>query len=334
MMADPTLLAGDKQIHPDIISKNAHGIEMKYVVYHNNVTYIVLTGFPNLKFIKILFFLLLFFIYCVTTSGNLFIVILFHLSKTIQSPMYLFITQLSLLDIILSTDILPNLLYIILHDGCTMSLAGCIIQFTFFSHAETSECFLLTVMSYDRYLAICKPLHYSSIMNQSICIKSVIIIWVLSFKMALVNSLSLCSLYYCGPNIIDHFFCDYLQILELSCSDTSWIHIQTYLVGLICAIAPFMIIVISYIYIVITILKMKSNTGRKKAFTTCSSHLTVVCIFYGTLIAVYLFPTKGQLDILNKVLSLFYTIITPLLNPIIYTFRNKDFKKAAVKIKS
>ncbi|XP_073479930.1 olfactory receptor 2W1-like [Aquarana catesbeiana] len=247
--------------------------------------------------------------------------------------MYLFITQLSLFDIILCTDILPNLLYIILHDGCTMSLAGCIIQFTFFSHAGTSECFLLTVMSYDRYLAICKPLHYNSIMNQSICIKSLIIIWVLSFKITLIHSISLCSLYYCGANIIHHFFCDYLQILELSCSDTSWIHIQTYLVGLICAIAPFMIIVISYIYIVITILKMKSNAGRTKAFTTCSSHLTVVCIFYGTLITVYLFPTKGQLDILNKVLSLFYTVITPLLNPVIYTFRNKDFKKAAMKIK-
>ncbi|XP_040198063.1 olfactory receptor 154-like [Rana temporaria] len=248
--------------------------------------------------------------------------------------MYLFITQLSLFDIILFTDILPNLLYITLHDGCTMSFAECIAQFTFFSHAETSECFLLTVMSYDRYLAICKPLHYNSIMNQSNCIKSVIIIWVLSFKLAMVNSMSLYSLYYCGPNIIHHFFCDYLQILELSCSDTSWIDIQTYLVGLICVIAPFMIIVISYIYIVITILKIKSITGRKKAFTTCSSHLTVVCIFYGTLIAVYLFPTKGQLDILNKVLSLFYTVITPLLNPIIYTFRNKDFKKAAEKIKS
>ncbi|XP_073480350.1 olfactory receptor 5G25-like [Aquarana catesbeiana] len=247
--------------------------------------------------------------------------------------MYLFITQLSLLDIILSTDILPNLLYIILHDGCTMSLAGCIIQFSFFAHAEASECFLLTVMSYDRYLAICKPLHYNSIMNQSICIKSVIIIWLLGLTITFIQSMSICSLYYCGPNIIHHFFCDYLPILELSCSDTSWIHIQTYLVGFICMIAPLMIIVISYIYIVLTILKIKSITGRQKVFTTCSSHLTTVCIFYGTLIAVYLIPTKGQLDILNKSLSLFYTVITPLLNPIIYTFRNKDFKKAINKIK-
>ncbi|XP_073480353.1 olfactory receptor 5G25-like [Aquarana catesbeiana] len=248
--------------------------------------------------------------------------------------MYLFITQLSLLDIILSTDILPNLLYIILHDGRTMSFPECIIQFSFFSHTETSECFLLTVMSYDRYLAICKPLHYNSIMSQSNCIKSAITIWSLGFKITLLNSMSLCSLYYCGPNIIHHFFCDYLKILELSCSDTSWISIQTYVVGLIGIVAPFMIIFISYIYIGITILKIKSITGRKKAFTTCSSHLTVVCIFFGTLIAAYLFPEKGQLDILSKVLSLFYTVMTPLLNPVIYTFRNKDFKKAIEKIKS
>ncbi|XP_040197801.1 olfactory receptor 154-like [Rana temporaria] len=302
--------------------------------YHNNITYIVLTGFPKIKSITILFFLVLFFIYCVIISGNLFIVVLYHLSKTLQSPMYLFITQLSLLDIILSTDILPNLLYIILHDGCTMSFAGCIIQFFFFAQPEASECFLMTVMCYDRYLAICKPLHYNSIMNQSNCIKSVITIWLLGFTMTLVDSISLCNLYYCGPNIIHHFFCDYEPILELSCSDTSWIHYQTYVIGFISIVAPFILIVISYIDIVITILKIKSITGRKKAFATCSSHLTVVCIFFGTLIAVYLIPTKGQLDILNKFLSLFYTVITPLLNPIIYTFRNKDFKKAIEKIKS
>ncbi|CAI9546221.1 unnamed protein product [Staurois parvus] len=281
----------------------------------------------------IFFFLVLLFIYCVTISGNLFIVVLFHLSKTLQSPMYLFITQLSLFDIILSTDILPNLLYIVLHDGCTMSLAGCIIQFSFFAHAEASECFLLTVMSYDRYLAICKPLHYHSIMNQSFSIKSAIAIWLLGFKMTLLQSMSICSLYYCGPNIIHHFFCDYEPLLDLSCSDISRIHIQTFVVGFICFIAPFMIIVGSYICIVVTILNIKSISGRKKAFATCSSHLTTVCIFYGTLIAVYLIPTKGQLDVLNKVLSLFYTVITPLLNPIIYTFRNKDFKKAIGKIK-
>ncbi|KAM5171620.1 olfactory receptor 5G25-like [Mantella aurantiaca] len=247
--------------------------------------------------------------------------------------MYFFIPQLSLLDIFLSSAILPNLLHIILHDGCIMSLSGCIIQFSFFANAEASECFLLTVMSYDRYLAICRPLHYNSIINQLVCTRTVIIIWLLGFKIMLVESISLCSLDYCGPNIIDHFFCDFEPILDLSCSDTSWIQIQTYVISFFCIIAPFLIIVISYIYIVLTILKIKSVTGRQKAFTTCSSHLTTVCIFYGALFAVYLSPTKGRLDILSKVLSLLYTVMTPLLNPIIYTFRNKDFRNAIEKIK-
>nr|DBA29677.1 TPA: hypothetical protein GDO54_005741 [Pyxicephalus adspersus] len=304
---------------------------LHHVDDHNNITSIVLTGFPDLKCFTFLFFSVLLFIYCVTITGNLFIIVLFVLSNILHSPMYFFISQLSLFDIILSTDILPNLLHIILHDGCTMSLTGCISQFFFFAHAEFSECFLLTLMSYDRYLAICKPLHYNSLMNPSICIKSLIIIWLLGLKMTLVDTISLFSLHYCGPNIIDHFFCDFEPILELSCSDTLFIQNQTLVIGFLCVIVPFILIVLSYFYISVTILKIQSITGRQKAFRTCSSHLTAVCIFYGTLTAVYLFPTKGELSILSKVLSLFYTVITPFLNPIIYTFRNKDFKKAIEK---
>ncbi|CAI9538181.1 unnamed protein product, partial [Staurois parvus] len=294
----------------------------------------VLLGFQNIESIRVLFFLFLFIIYCVTISGNLLIMVLIHRSKNLQSPMYFFITQLSLLDMMLSTDILPNLLHIILYNGCTMSLTGCVSQFSFFATAEVSECLLLTVMSYDRYLAICKPLHYNSIINQRFCMKSVIIIWLLGFKIMLLDSISLCSLYYCGPNIIDHFYCDIQPILELSCSDPSWVHIQTIVIGFFCVSAPFTIIIVSYICIVLTILKIPSISGRHKAFTTCSSHLIVVSIFFGSITIVYLFPTRGKLGGLGKVLSLFYTVITPLLNPIIYTFRNKDFKIAFDKIKS
>ncbi|KAM9312072.1 olfactory receptor 5G25-like [Gastrophryne carolinensis] len=247
--------------------------------------------------------------------------------------MYFFITQLSFLDIMLATDILPNFLHIVLYDGVTMSLAGCIIQFSIFGSSEISECLLLALMSYDRYLAICRPLHYNSIIDQVFCLKSVVSIWLLGFQFMLVDSVSICYLYFCGPNTINHFYCDLEPILDLACSDTTWIRGQTIVIAFICIIAPFAVITLSYVYIGVTIIKIPSVTGRQKAFTTCSSHLMGVSLFYGTLIAVYLSPTRGQFYVLSKVLSMFYTVITPMLNPVIYTFRNKDFKTALGQLK-
>ncbi|XP_063785618.1 olfactory receptor 10A7-like [Pseudophryne corroboree] len=302
------------------------------VTYKNNITSVIILGFPNLENFKIPLFLLLITIYSVTIPGNLLIVILFLLNKNLQTPMYFFITQLSFYDILLTTDILPNLLHIVLYGGCTMSFIGCIIQFYFFAISESSECLLLSVMSYDRYLAICHPLHYNSIINHRFCVKSVIIIWMLNLTMLVINAISMCSLHFCGPNTIDHFYCDFEPILQLSCTDTSVIHIQTLITSFIAIICTFALVMMSYTYIVFSILKIPSFTGRQKAFSTCSSHLMVVSIFYGTLIIIYMFPVR-QLWIMRKILSLFYTVVTPLLNPIIYTFRNKDFKVAFDKIK-
>ncbi|XP_040272956.1 olfactory receptor 11A1-like [Bufo bufo] len=303
------------------------------MVLTNNITSIILLGFPNHENITFMLFSLLVIIFSGTISGNLLIMVLYLVSKTLRSPMYFFIAQLSLFDLLLTTDIVPVLLHTVLYGRSTMTLIGCIIQFSVFVISDSSECFLLSVMSYDRYLAICNPLRYLSIMTHNFCVTSVSFIWLLAFIVALINIISIYSLHFCGPHVIDHFYCDYDPILQLSCSDTSIIHKLNLIMGCFIVTGPFIIIVMSYMYIVITILKIPSNTGKYKAFSTCSSHLIVVSVFYGTLMIVYMFPTKGQSLILSKILSLMYTVLTPLLNPIIYTLRNKDIKNALNKLK-
>ncbi|XP_072006481.1 olfactory receptor 10C1-like [Engystomops pustulosus] len=298
------------------------------MVMKHNITSVLLLGFPNLQNFPFVYSSLLVLIYCGTISGNLLIMVLYLVSKTLQSPMYFFITQLSLCDLLLTTDIVPVLLHTVLYGGSTMTLIGCIIQFFFFAISESSECLLLSVMSYDRYVAICNPLRYHSIMSHKLCVILVDIIWLIGFMVTFIDVFSMYRLYFCGPHVIDHFFCDIEPILQLSCSDTTRIHIQSIVMGSLLTILPFMIILTSYVYIVITILKIPSNTGRHKAFSTCSSHLIVVSIFFGTLMVVYMFPTRGESLTLSKVLSLMYTVLTPLLNPIIYTLRNNDFKEA------
>ncbi|XP_073511018.1 olfactory receptor 5G26-like [Phyllobates terribilis] len=247
--------------------------------------------------------------------------------------MYFFITQLSLCDLLEITDIVPTLLHSILHGEVTVSLNSCIFQLCFFVMLESSECLLLSLMSYDRYLAICNPLRYNILMNHRFCVRSVNLIWLIGFIMALTDVISIPKLYFCGPHVIHHFYCDLEPILQLSCSDTSRIHNQVLILGFFVVIGPFIVIVMSYVYIVITILKIPSTTGRHKVFSTCSSHLIVVSMLYGTLFIDYIFPTRGKSLILSKDLSLIYTVLTPLLNPIIYTLRNKDFKKVFLKLK-
>ncbi|KAM5171574.1 olfactory receptor 1M1-like [Mantella aurantiaca] len=296
------------------------------------ISTIRLLGFQTSQSIKYCVFVICLIIYCIVICGNLLIITLVSYSKSLHSPMYFFLAQLSLSDILLITDILPNMLHVILIKEATISFTDCMVQLYFFSIAGMLECLLLTVMSYDRYLAICRPLHYALMMNIRFCLLVVVACWTISIFVMFVNSLTVSMLQFCGPNTIDHFFCDLDPLLDLSCSDTNSVQLGLKLLISSFVVIPFCIIIVSYVYIIVTILKIPSVTGKKRAFSTCSSHLTVVSIYYVTLFCVYLVPHNGQSRNIAKFLSLLYTMVTPLMNPIIYSLRNNDFKKAMKKL--
>ncbi|XP_040274838.1 olfactory receptor 11L1-like [Bufo bufo] len=294
------------------------------------VAEILLLGFQNLQSFRICFFLLLLIIFCVTVCGNLLIILVVSYSRSLHSPMYFFLTQLSFSDIMLSSTIVPNMLHIVLHEGTSVSFIGCLTQFYFFITSESLECLLLTVMSYDRYQAICNPLHYNMVMDLTFCVRAVLLCWVMMLIVTLTLSLTVSQLQFCGPNVIDHFFCDFDPLLELSCSDTFFIKLEDMILAVPFVVCPFIVILVSYVYIIITILKIPSVTGRQKTFSTCSSHLAVVSLYYGSLIIMYLFPNKGDV---KKILSLLYTVVTPLLNPMIYSMSNRDIRQSSKKLK-
>ncbi|KAM8972592.1 olfactory receptor 11A1-like [Pelodytes ibericus] len=292
------------------------------------ITEFFLLGFQNLHSFKIPFFLLILTIYIMTVGGNFFIVLLVLTSPILQSPMYFFLSHLSLCDAILTTNIAPNMLHAILEEGTVISMFGCLTQFEIFGCCGTTECYILTAMSYDRYLAICKPLHYSSIMGFRFRLNLISWSWFLGFLFSLITRVLVGGLQFCNHHVIDHFFCDLLPILELSCSDTSAVDLEKLVVTPFILLLPFGFVVFTYIHIFFIIFRISSTTGRQKTFSTCSSHLTVVCLYYGTLISIYVSPSRGFLLNINKFTSLFYTMVTPLFNPAIYSLRNQEIRKA------
>ncbi|KAM8921383.1 olfactory receptor 5G3-like [Pelodytes ibericus] len=293
-----------------------------------SVQEILLLGFQVLHTLKIPYFLLFLALYTVTLSGNAMIVTLVSASPKLNHPMYFFLGHLSVSDIMLTTNIVPNMLCIILQEQITMSLPACIVQLQFFGISLSAECLLLTVMSYDRYLAICDPLRYISIMSVRLRLELVVSCWLLGFIISLVTVLLVSQLDFCGPNVIDHFFCDLVPLLELSCSDTSVVQLENILLAAPITLFPAIIITATYVCIFIKILKIPSSSGRQKTFSTCSSHLAVVTAFYGTLVTLYVIPSNGHSLNANKVLSLLYTVVTPLFNPVIYSLRNKEIRMA------
>ncbi|KAM9312282.1 olfactory receptor 1M1-like [Gastrophryne carolinensis] len=297
-----------------------------------SITTIHLLGFQLPKNITGLVFCILLLVFAMTICGNLLIITVVSYSKTLHCSMYFFLSQLSVLDVLLVMSTTPAMLYTVLAKEAIVSFAACIVQFYFFGLSECVETLLLTVMSYDRYVAICKPLHYTLIMTDQLCWRMVFTCWILGIVILLNDTLTILKLQFCGPNIIDHFFCELDPILELSCTDSTMVELEAKLIAAILTFVPFVIIIVSYIYIIVTIFAIPSVTGRKKGFSTCSSHLIVVSIFYGAIAIVYLVPHNGQLCNIAKSLSLVYTIVIPMMNPIIYSLRNKELKNAIEKL--
>ncbi|XP_075433829.1 olfactory receptor 11L1-like [Ascaphus truei] len=299
-----------------------------YADNETEVTAFLLLGFNSLQNIKFLLFCLSLTIYIVTISGNVLIISLVSTSHHLHSPMYFFLSHLSLSDLLLTTNVVPNMLHVIIGNGSTISVNGCISQLYFFGVSTVIECFLLTVMSYDRYLAICNPLRYTSIMDLKLQLHLVIWPWLLGFLISLITVITVRSLKFCGPNVINHFFCDLAPLLKLSCSDTTTVEIELLVLSIPIIPLPFVFILGTYVCIFLTIIKIPSSIGRQKAFSTCSSHLIVVGTYYGTLITLYVVPSDGHLSNINKMLSLLYTVVTPLCNPIIYSLRNQELRKS------
>ncbi|XP_007443225.1 olfactory receptor 10C1-like [Python bivittatus] len=292
-----------------------------------------LMGFVGLGDLQVPLFCLFLVTYLVTIVGNILIILLVVTDPHLHTPMYFFLGNLSCLETCYSSNILPMMLANLLYGGRkTISVTGCMMQYYFFGILVVAECCVLGAMSYDRYVAICKPLHYTILMNGRICLQLIAGSWISGLFVMNIAIYLMHQLKFCGPSEINHFFCELNPILKLACSDTHLIELVTTLLSVLCILPPFFLTLASYTFIISTIMRMASVSGRQKAFSTCSSHLMVVSLFYSTLMIVYILPKTDGLREINKVLSLFYTILTPLFNPLIYSLRNKVVKEALKKV--
>ncbi|KAM3823620.1 olfactory receptor 11A1-like [Vipera latastei] len=292
------------------------------------ITHFLLLGFDDLQDLQLFLFLLFLMIYIVTMIGNILIISLVASDHNLHTPMYFFIGNLSCLEICYSSAILPRMLVSLLTADGLISVRGCIVQFWLFGFLVTTECYLLAVMSYDRYLAVCKPLHYISIVDTRCCIQLVLVSWFSGMVMVTIITVKMSQLNFCAPNEMNHFFCDFMPLMQHICCGSHLLLLSSFVTTSVATFPPFSLTLASYISIIITILRIPSATGRKKAFSTCSTHLIVVTVFYGTLIVVYMNPSSVALSKMRKFVSLFYTVFTPLFNPLIYSLRNREVSKS------
>ncbi|XP_018429081.1 PREDICTED: olfactory receptor 6B1-like [Nanorana parkeri] len=265
-------------------------------------------------------------VYMTTLAGNILLIVAVRTDHRLHNSMYLFLASLSFLDICYTSIIVPKMLLNIVLSTKTISYTGCVLQVYFYLFMGETECILLAFMAYDRYVAICNPLHYNVIMNTVSCVRMIAVAWTAGGSIASMDIYFMSQLRFCGPITINHFFCEAHSLLQASCGDIYVNNIVTLVGGSILLLIPLCLILFSYIQIVLVVMKLPS--GRYKAFSTCISHLIVVTIFYGTAIFMYMRPRYSDTDVTDKMVSVFYTIVTPMLNPLIYSLRNKDVQKA------
>ncbi|XP_030400108.1 olfactory receptor 6F1-like [Gopherus evgoodei] len=292
----------------------------------------ILLSFPGTRYFQMSLVVLFSVMYMLTILGNVSIIALVWINPQFHTPMYFFLCNLSFLEIWFTTACVPKAIGVMLGTSQTISFTVCLLQFFFFLSMGSTECFLLAVMAYDRYLAICHPLCYSSLMNSTITIWLALISWLCGFLAISVLASLIARLSFCGPNIINHFVCDIDSWVALSCTDTSLIELTTFIISIIVVVVSCAITLVSYFYIISTILRIPSAQGRQRAFSTCSAHLSVVTIWYGSITFLYVKPSaQNSLD-LNKTINIFSTVVTPILNPFIYTLRNKKVKEVLAKV--
>ncbi|XP_032730234.1 olfactory receptor 6C1-like [Lontra canadensis] len=295
---------------------------------HTELTEFILLGLSDDPQLQGVIFVFLFITYILSITGNLTIITLTLLDAHLQTPMYFFLRNFSLLEVSFTTVSIPKFLSTLITGDKTISFNDCIAQFFFFILLGVTEFYLLAAMSYDRYIAICKPLHYMTIMNPRVCILLVFSSWLISFLIVFPALMLLLNLNYCRSNIIDHFTCDFYPLLQLSCSDTKFLEIMGFSWSLFTLMFTLVIIILSYIYIIRTILRIPSASQRTKAFSTCSSHMIVISISYGSCIFMYIKPSAKDRESLSKGVAVLNTSVAPMLNPFIYSLRNQQVKRA------
>ncbi|XP_072284836.1 olfactory receptor 5V1-like [Pyxicephalus adspersus] len=306
-----------------------------YVVLENSnqtfVGHFILLGLSNTLDVQIVVFLLLLMLYMVTLSGNILLIIMVRLHAHLQTPMYFFLTNLAIIDICFSSTVIPKILVNTITQDRTISFLGCATQLYFHLALGGTECLILAAMAFDRYNAICKPLQYNMIMDPKLCVCLAVGSWTLSFLISLLLAVVTFDLPYCKANQINHFFCEMPPMLHLSCADI-WFSVVVECTSVVLVVAgSFILIIASYLFITLAIININSTRQRQKAFSTCASHLAVVSLFYGTALFMHLRPPSSYFPEQDKFVSVFYTVVTPAMNPIIYSIRNKEIKAAVKK---